>query len=173
MEFRKIQVDAPRMTDVGNGRVVYAVPLSPLPEHQRLAMVHAPKEDPEAIEMVTLTIPRERVAKFAAWMAECGGSDREPTTGELNEIMKAAGTMLASIQIEVFSQLGDMFVSMLGDGDHDGALDRVAESFAARVARKAIAKGTSPEAASAEADAMRDALRTLIQRHRESEGGAA
>lgn len=170
MEFREFKVPAPKITPVGNGTVVYSVPTSPLPEAHRLALVHADEADPNKIGMVTLSIPRDRVAAYAAWMAECGGSDREPTPEELNAIMKAAGSILAHMQLDVFAALGDMFIGMLGDGDHDAALERVAESFAARQARKDIAKGKNPTEANADAEALAEMLRSLIERHRQQDG---
>jgi hypothetical protein len=158
-----------------DGRTVtYPVPTSPVPGAQCLAFVRSPVEDPNRIEHATLLIPRERVSAYANWMAETGGADREPNAEELDVIMKAAATMLAEAQLEVFSAIGELIIHTLGDGDTDAATVRIAETWANKARRKAIAAGASPEDADREALDMVRRVRQMVEDgRRNSEGGAA
>jgi hypothetical protein len=163
----------PGATTSSDGKhVTYPVPVGPLPPSQMLAFVRAEATDPNRIDHATLVIPREKVAKYTAWLAESGGSDRDATPEELDVIMKIAGSILAEFQLEAFSRIGEAVIGMLGDGDSDAATLRIAESFAGRAARKAISEGASVEEAQARAASLVDEVRRLVN-DENSEGGAA
>jgi len=155
----RVTIDAQPIDD---HRVAYPVPTSPIAAKLTRALCIAPKDDPMRITETMLVIEREMVRKYAAFLAQHGAIDREPTEQELTVIMQTASSALATMQIEAMALVGDALHATLGDPDADPGevADSVAASMADNAIREALAAGRiKPE----EVDDFREQIHQRLQ----------
>jgi hypothetical protein len=154
----------PTFHPCGPDAVLYAVPGNPAPEPYRLVWARGDAADPSHVRDVTLSLPRELVRTFMAFLAESGAIDREPTAEELSAIMQMAGSMLIKAQGEILGELAGCMIETLGDGDHERAEAASLETVVARLVQRAVRSGkVKPEEAADAAERIRNSLRDRME----------
>jgi hypothetical protein len=146
LKEREVNIDAKVLPD---GTLVFPVP-SHLPVGSRLVLAHASGDDANHLLNVALSIPREEVENYAAFMARHGAIDREPTGAEINAIMQLIGNQLVDAQIEILGNVSTFLINRLGSGNMEQARTACTESLAEQITAEAVKGGALSPADSAE-----------------------
>jgi hypothetical protein len=167
LKEREVNIEAKVLPD---GTLVFPVP-SHLPVSSRLVLAHASGDDANHLLNVALSIPREEIEAYAAFMARHGAIDREPTPMEINAMMQLIGNQLVDAQVEILGNLSTFMINRLGSGNMEQARTACTESLADQITSAAVQGGVLPVEQSKEtSEAIGKAIREWAEKLMDNKG---